>query len=284
VNPVKIIECPRDAMQGFSHFIETEQKIEYINSLLKVGFDTIDFGSFVSPKVIPQMRDTETVLQNLDLSTTKSKLLAIIANTQGAEMAVKYAPINYLGFPFSISETFQVRNTNSTIAQSFERVKYINSLCRDTGKELVIYISMGFGNPYGDPWNTDVVDEWVEKITALGVNIISLSDTVGVANPQSIAYLFGHLIKKYPHIEFGAHLHTRKESWREKIQAAWDNGCRRYDGAINGFGGCPMADDELTGNMPTESLLYFLEDNKIETGLNMQAFEKSMMIATEVFM
>jgi hydroxymethylglutaryl-CoA lyase len=284
VNPVKIIECPRDAMQGFSHFIETDKKIEYINSLLKVGFDTIDFGSFVSPKVIPQMRDTETVLQNLDLSNTKSKLLAIIANTQGAEMAVKHAPIHYLGFPFSISETFQVRNTNSTIAQSFERVKYINTLCRDTGKELVIYISMGFGNPYGDPWNTEVVDEWVEKITALGVNIISLSDTVGVANPQSIAYLFGHLIKKYPHIEFGAHLHTRPESWREKVQAAWDNGCQRFDGAINGFGGCPMADDELTGNMPTESLLYFLEDNKIDTGLDMDAFGKSMMIATGVFM
>jgi hydroxymethylglutaryl-CoA lyase len=283
VNPVKIIECPRDAMQGFSHFIETDKKIEYINSLLKVGFDTIDFGSFVSPKVIPQMRDTETVLQNLDLSNTKSKLLAIIANTQGAEMAVKHAPIHYLGFPFSISETFQVRNTNSTIAQSFERVKYINTLCRDTGKELVIYISMGFGNPYGDVWNNDVVDEWVEKITALGVNIISLSDTVGIANPQSIEYLFGHLIKKYPHLEFGAHLHTRPESWREKVQAAWDNGCRRFDGAINGFGGCPMADDELTGNMPTESLLYFLEDNKIDTGLDMDAFGKSMVQAVNVF-
>jgi hydroxymethylglutaryl-CoA lyase len=280
---VKIIECPRDAMQGFSHFIETDKKIEYINSLLKVGFDTIDFGSFVSPKVIPQMRDTETVLQNLDLSNTKSKLLAIIANTQGAEMAVKHAPIHYLGFPFSISETFQVRNTNSTIAQSFERVKYINTLCRDTGKELVIYISMGFGNPYGDVWNNDVVDEWVEKITALGVNIISLSDTVGIANPQSIEYLFGHLIKKYPHLEFGAHLHTRPESWREKVQAAWDNGCRRFDGAINGFGGCPMADDELTGNMPTESLLYFLEDNKIDTGLDMDAFGKSMVQAVNVF-
>ncbi len=280
---MKIIECPRDAMQGFSHFISTEKKIEYLNSLLKVGFDTIDAGSFVSPRIIPQMRDTEEVLQSIDLKGSKSKLLTIIANTKGAEMAVKHNNVSYLGFPFSISETFQIRNTNSTIAQSFERVKYIHSLCKDNGKELVIYISMGFGNPYGDAWNTDVVDEWTEKMGELGINIISLSDTVGVATPDSIAYLFSHLQKKYPQIEFGAHLHTRKDNWRERVEAAYENGCTRFDGAINGFGGCPMADDDLVGNMPTEFLLQYMNEKNIDTGLNMQAFEKSMFMASSVF-
>lgn len=270
-------------MQGFSRFISTETKIEYINSLLKVGFDTLDFGSFVSPKHIPQMRDTEEVLKNLDLSGSKSKLLAIIANNKGAEMAASHKEISYLGFPFSVSETFQVRNTNSTIAQSFETVKYINTLCRDNGKELVIYISMGFGNPYGDPWNTTVVDEWVDKMAGLGVKTISLSDTVGVATPDKIAYMFGHLIPKYAHIEFGAHLHTRKTNWREKIDAAWNNGCRRFDGAINGYGGCPMAEDELTGNMPTEFLLQFLDEKNIDAGINRAAFNDSMLKAGMVF-
>ncbi len=278
---MKIIECPRDAMQGYIRFINTETKINYINSLLKVGFDTIDAGSFVSAKVIPQMRDTETVLQNLNFS--KSKLLTIVANTKGAEMAVKYENINYLGFPFSISETFQLRNTNSTIAKSFENVKYINSLCKDTGKELVIYISMGFGNPYGDKWNTEVVDEWTEKMATLGIKIISLSDTVGIATPNSIAYLFEHLIKRYPEVEFGAHLHTRKDNWREKVQAAWDSGCQRFDGAINGFGGCPMADDELVGNMPTEFLVQFAQENNITTNLDIAAFEAAMLEAAGVF-
>lgn len=280
---MKIIECPRDAMQGFSHFIPTEKKIEYINGLLRVGFDTLDFGSFVSPKIIPQMRDTETVLQNLDLSATNTKLLAIVANNQGAEAAASHSAVNYLGFPFSISETFQVRNTNSTIAQSFENVKYIHSLCKDNGKELVIYISMGFGNHYGDPWNTDVVDEWVDKMAGLDIKTISLSDTVGVANPETISYLFRHLIKKYSNIEFGAHLHTRQDNWREKVQAAWDNGCRRFDGAIKGFGGCPMADDDLVGNMPTEFLIQFMQENNVETGLDIAAFEKSMLLSTKVF-
>lgn len=270
-------------MQGIHHFIATEKKIDYINSLLKVGFDTLDFGSFVSPKVIPQMRDTETVLKNLNLKGTKTKLSAIIANSKGAEAAIQHAEIDYLGFPFSISETFQVRNTNSTMAQSFESVKYIHTLCKGAGKELVIYISMGFGNPYGDLWNHAVVDEWTDKMGDLGIKIISLSDTVGVANPQSIEPLFDHLIKKYPQLEFGAHLHTRKETWREKIQAAWDAGCRRYDGAIMGYGGCPMADDELTGNMPTEFLLQFMEENNEPTGLDMNAFKESMLIASSVF-
>lgn len=280
---MKIIECPRDAMQGYSRFISTETKIRYINSLLKVGFDTIDAGSFVSPRVIPQMRDTETVLSSLNYQESKSKLLAIVANTRGAEMAVKQKNVTYLGFPFSISETFQLRNTNSTIAQSFEAVKYINALCNEHGKELVIYISMGFGNPYGDKWDTDVASMWTEKMAELGIKIISLSDTVGVATSKSIAYLFGHLIKRYPEIEFGAHLHTRKDNWREKVQTAWDNGCTRFDGAINGFGGCPMADDELVGNMPTEFLIQFAQENNIKTNLDIAAFEKSMLEAAGVF-
>lgn len=270
-------------MQGYSHFISTENKIKYINSLLKVGFDTIDAGSFVSPRVIPQMRDTEEVLTSLDLNNSASKLLTIVANNKGAEMAVKHDVVSYLGFPFSISETFQLRNTNSTIAQSFENVKYINSLCKDTGKELVIYISMGFGNPYGDLWNTDVAGEWTDKMAELGIKTISLSDTVGVATPDSIAYLFSHLIKQYPEIEFGAHLHTRKDNWREKVQTAWDNGCKRFDGAIKGFGGCPMADDELVGNMPTEFLLQFAQENNIENGLDTKAFENSMLEAVGIF-
>lgn len=270
-------------MQGYSHFISTETKISYINSLLKVGFDTIDAGSFVSPRVIPQMRDTETVLKSINYQESSSKLLAIVANTRGAEMAVKQKNVTYLGFPFSISETFQLRNTNSTITQSFEAVKYINALCNEHDKELVIYISMGFGNPYGDKWDTDVASMWTEKMAELGIKIISLSDTVGVATPKSIAYLFGHLIKKYPEIEFGAHLHTRKDNWREKVQTAWDNGCIRFDGAINGFGGCPMADDELVGNMPTEFLLQFAQENNIKTNLDIAAFEKSMLEAASVF-
>lgn len=280
---MKIIECPRDAMQGYSHFIGTETKIKYLNSLLKVGFDTIDAGSFVSPKVIPQMRDTETVLTSINYQESNSKLLAIVANTRGAEMAVKHKNVSYLGFPFSISETFQLRNTNSTIAQSFETVKYINSLCNTNGKELVIYISMGFGNPYGDKWDTDVASKWTEKMAELGIKIISLSDTVGVATPKSIAYLFGDLIKKYPPIEFGAHLHTRKDNWREKVQTAWDNGCTRFDGAINGFGGCPMADDVLVGNMPTEFLLQFAQENNIKTNLDTAAFETAMLEASGIF-
>lgn len=270
-------------MQGYSRFISTETKISYLNTLLSVGFDTIDAGSFVSPRVIPQMRDTETVFNTIDTTSSKSKLLAIVANTKGAEMAVKHSNVSYLGFPFSISETFQLRNTNSTIAQSFEAVKYINSLCKEHNKELVIYISMGFGNPYGDKWDTDVASEWTEKMAELGIKIISLSDTVGVATPKSIAYLFGDLIKRYPGIEFGAHLHTRKDNWREKVQTAWDNGCTRFDGAINGFGGCPMADDELVGNMPTEFLLQFAQEKNINTNLDIAAFEKAMLEASGVF-
>jgi hydroxymethylglutaryl-CoA lyase len=280
---MKIIECPRDAMQGLHDFIPTQKKITYINQLLKVGYDSIDFGSFVSPKAIPQMADTTEVLAGLDLSSTKSKLLAIIANVRGAEQAVQHSQIKYLGFPFSISETFQQRNTNSSIAQSLDSVKQIQELCVKNNKELVIYISMGFGNPYGDEWSIEIAEKWVTEMDSLGVKTISLSDTIGIANPETISYLFSSLIPRFKHIEFGAHLHTTPFAWKEKIEAAYANGCTRYDGAIKGFGGCPMASDNLTGNMPTENLLSFFEEKSIELGLDKKAFIDSMMGAVEVF-
>lgn len=255
---MKIIECPRDAIQGLHHFIPTEKKIAYINQLLASDlFDTIDFGSFVSPRAIPQMADTKAVVEKLDLAETKTKLLAIIANERGALEASAYQQISYLGYPFSVSETFQLRNTNATIAESLERVKAIQDICTKTDKELVLYVSMGFGNPYGDVWNAEIVLEWVEKLKQLGIRIFSLSDTVGIATPESIGYLFGGLIPQYPDLEFGAHLHTTSDTWLEKIKSAYDSGCRRFDGAILGYGGCPMAADELVGNMPTENLLSF---------------------------
>lgn len=279
----KIVECPRDAMQGLHDFIPTEKKIRYINQLLTVGFDTIDFGSFVSPKAIPQLQDTAEVLASLDLSGTKSKLLAIIANYRGAEAAVQYPEIRYLGFPFSISETFQQRNTHSSIAESLDTVKRIQQLCVQHNKELVLYISMGFGNPYGDPWNTEIAEKWVAEMDGLGIRIISLSDTIGIANPESISYLFGSLIPRFPHIEFGAHLHTTPDKWKEKIEAAFASGCKRYDGAIKGFGGCPMASDDLTGNMATENLISFFEEKNVKLNLNKAEFEKSMIASIEVF-
>jgi hydroxymethylglutaryl-CoA lyase len=280
---MKIIECPRDAMQGLHDFIPTQKKITYINQLLKVGYDSIDFGSFVSPKAIPQMADTTEVLAGLDLLSTKSKLLAIIANVRGAEQAIQHSQIKYLGFPFSISETFQQRNTNSSIAQSLDSVKQIQELCVKNNKELVIYISMGFGNPYGDVWNTEIAEKWVTEMDSLGVKTISLSDTIGMANPETISYLFSSLIPRFKHIEFGAHLHTTPFAWKEKIEAAYASGCTRYDGAIKGFGGCPMASDNLTGNMPTENLLSFFEEKNIDLGLDKKAFIDSMMGAVEVF-
>lgn len=280
---IKIIECPRDAMQGLHRFIPTQTKIDYINQLLKVGFDTIDFGSFVSPKAIPQMADTKEVLAGLNLAQTNTKLLAIIANLKGAEMAVQYPEIKYLGFPFSISETFQQRNTNSSIAESLETVKAIQQLCVSNNKELVVYISMGFGNPYGDDWNTEIVEKWVNEMDQLGIKIISLSDTIGIANPETIAYLFKHLIPTFPNIEFGAHLHTTPNTWQEKIAAAYENGCKRFDGAMKGFGGCPMAADDLTGNMPTENMFYYFNNLNLETGLNETEFTNSLLLANQVF-
>lgn len=279
---IKIIECPRDAMQGIKSFIPTDKKVQYIQSLLRVGFDTIDFGSFVAPKAIPQMVDTAEVLALLDLSKTKSKLLAIIANTRGAEEASLHSEINYLGYPFSISENFQMRNTHKTIAQSVVSLGEILEIADKTNKEVVVYISMGFGNPYGDPWNVDIVGDWTERLAKMGVKILSLSDTVGTSNSDNIDYLFSNLIPKYPHIEFGAHLHTTPTTWHEKVDAAYKAGCKRFDGAIQGFGGCPMAKDELTGNMPTEKLLSYFTSMK-NNDLNALSFESSFNEATKIF-
>ncbi|WP_298761696.1 hydroxymethylglutaryl-CoA lyase [uncultured Psychroserpens sp.] len=279
---VKIIECPRDAMQGIKDFIPTEKKVQYIQSLLRVGFDTIDFGSFVSPKAIPQMVDTAEVLAQLDLSGTISKLLAIIANIRGATDACKHPEIDYLGYPFSISENFQMRNTHKTIAQSVVTLSEILEMANKHNKEVVVYISMGFGNPYGDPWDVDIVGEWTERLSKMGVKILSLSDTIGSSNPESIDYLFSNLIPKYPDIEFGAHLHTTPTTWFEKIDAAYKAGCRRFDGAIQGFGGCPMAKDELTGNMPTEKVLSYFTSKK-NNNLNAMSFESAYNEATKIF-
>ncbi|MEL0652369.1 hydroxymethylglutaryl-CoA lyase [Algibacter lectus] len=280
--PVKIIECPRDAMQGIKAFIPTEKKVQYIQSLLRVGFDTIDVGSFVSPKAIPQMVDTSQVLEQLDLSKTTSKLLAIIANTRGAIDACQENVIDYLGYPFSISENFQMRNTHKTIAESVVTLSEILEHADKSSKEVVVYISMGFGNPYGDPWNVDIVGEWTEKLANMGVKILSLSDTVGTSDPESINYLFSNLIPKYPEIEFGAHLHTTPTSWFEKVDAAYKAGCYRFDGAIQGFGGCPMAKDELTGNMPTEKLLSYFTSQK-NNDLNALSFESAYNEASKIF-
>ena len=280
---IKIIECPRDAMQGIKPFIPTQRKVDYIQSLLRVGFDTIDFGSFVSPKAIPQMVDTAEVLAQLDLSQTSSKLLAIIANTQGAELASVHKEIQYLGFPFSISENFQMRNTHKTIAESLVTLQEILNIADKSNKEVVTYISMGFGNPYGDPWNVEIVGEWTEKLANMGVKILSLSDTVGSSTPEVIDYLFSNLIPKYPNIEFGAHLHTTPNKWHEKIDAAYKAGCRRYDGAIQGFGGCPMAKDDLTGNMPTEKMLSYFTAQKANTNTSPMSFESAYNVASRLF-
>ena len=280
---VKIIECPRDAMQGIRDWIPTAQKVQYIQSLLRCGFDTIDFGSFVSPKAIPQMRDTAEVLSKLDLSATKSKLLAIIANVRGAEDAVQHSEINYLGYPFSISENFQMRNTHNTISESLVILEEILNLADKNNKEVVAYLSMGFGNPYGDPWNVEIVGEWTQRLANLGVKILSLSDTVGTSTPEIISYLFTNLIPEYPHIEFGAHLHTTPNAWFEKIDAATKAGCRRFDGAIQGFGGCPMAKDELTGNMPTEKMLSYFTAEKIPCNIHPMSFESAYNEATKIF-
>ena len=280
---IKIIECPRDAMQGIKAFIPTARKVTYIQSLLRVGFDTIDFGSFVSPKAIPQMQDTAEVLSQLDLSKTDSKLLAIIANTQGAIAASQHQPIQYLGFPFSISENFQMRNTHKTIAESLVTLQEILEIADKSHKEVITYLSMGFGNPYGDPWNMEIVGEWTEKLSNMGVKILSLSDTVGSSTPEVIQYLFSHLIPKYPQIEFGAHLHTTPEKWFEKIDAAYSAGCRRFDGAIQGFGGCPMAKDVLTGNMPTEKLISYFTSKKENTNISAMSFESSYNEASKLF-
>lgn len=280
---VKLIECPRDAMQGIKTFIPTEVKVNYLQALLRVGFDTLDFGSFVSPKAIPQMQDTAEVLARLDLSQTRSKLLAIIANTQGALNAAEHQEIQYLGFPFSISENFQMRNTHKTIAESLVTLQEILEIAQGSNKEVVAYLSMGFGNPYGDPWNVEIVGEWTERLAQMGVTILSLSDTIGSSTPEVITYLFSNLIPKYPNVEFGAHLHTTPDKWYEKVDAAYKAGCRRFDGAIQGFGGCPMAKDDLTGNMPTEKMLSYFTAVKAHTGLSPMSFESAYNVASRVF-
>ena len=283
MNKVKLTECPRDAMQGIHDFISTEKKVAYINSTLKCGFDTLDFGSFVSPKAIPQMKDTAEVIEQLDLGLGNSKLLAIIANVRGAEDACKFEEISYLGFPFSISETFQQKNTNSSIAESLKRVEGIQNLCVKHKKELLIYISMAFGNPYGDKWNSDIAIEWTKKLSSFGIKNFAMADTIGVSNPENISYLFSKLIPEFQKLEIGAHLHTTPDTWKEKIEAAYNSGCRKFDSAIKGFGGCPMASDKLTGNMPTENLVSYFNERGINTGIYSNAFLDAMQLALTTF-
>lgn len=280
---LKLIECPRDAMQGLHDYIPSKIKAEYINLLLQVGFDTIDFGSFVSPKAIPQLRDTAEVLDLLDLSNSNSSLLAIVANKRGVEEALKHDQINYLGFPFSISETFQQRNTNSSIEQSLDTVSEILNACNRSGKKAVIYLSMAFGNPYGDEWNNEIAEHWVDKLVQIGTETISLSDTTGVSSPENIEYLFKHLTRQFPDLELGVHLHSTPSASHEKLMAAWESGCRRFDSALKGYGGCPMASDSLTGNIATESLISFLEERNEPSGLDTEKWNKALAYSTNIF-
>lgn len=280
---IKLIECSRDAMQGWPNFIPTEKKIAYINELLKVGFDTIDFGSFVSPKAIPQMADTREVIGNLQLVNSTTKLLAIVANERGAQDAVVYDEISYLGFPFSVSETFQKKNTNSTIAQSLQRVAEIQNLCLKNNKELVVYISMGFGNPYGDAYSEDIVFDWVNKLVAMDNKIISLADTVGLATAGQVKNITGFLVNSLPAIEIGVHLHSTASNWKAKVDAALDAGCSRFDGALKGIGGCPMADDVLVGNMDTELMIPYFDELNLLNNLDMDALKICSRMASEIF-
>ncbi len=279
-----MVECPRDAMQGWKHFIPTEKKVEYLNALLKVGFDILDCGSFVSPKAIPQMADTRDVIPQLHLDGNTTKLLTIIANTRGAEDAVQYDEVSYLGFPFSISETFQLRNTNKTITESLKQVEEIQSLCLQKGKELVVYISMGFGNPYGDEYNADVAIKWVGELVKRGIRTISMADTVGLAKPDTIEYIFSNLVPAFKEVTIGAHFHSTAEKWEEKINTAYNSGCRSFDSAMKGIGGCPMAEDELVGNIATENIVNWAEGKNIPLQLNKEAFRVAWEKAAEIFM
>jgi len=283
LDKLKLIECPRDAMQGIKAFIPTEVKARYINELLQVGFYNIDVGSFVSPKAIPQMKDTADLIKLLDLSSTTSKLSTIVANRRGAHDAVVFDEIDFLGYPFSISETFQLRNTNATIEESFQRVADIQAITIKNDKELLIYISMGFGNPYGDEWNVEIVKSYIRKLYSMGIKKFSLSDTIGVSSPENISYLFSNLIPLFPDVEFNAHLHTTPDKWEEKVHAAYVNGCRSFDGAIKGYGGCPMAKDDLTGNMPMEKMINYFDKNEIATDLDMGKFQSAMDLSSSVF-
>jgi hydroxymethylglutaryl-CoA lyase len=280
---VKLVECPRDAMQGWPHFIPTEKKIQYLNSLLKVGFDTLDFGSFVSSKAIPQMADTKEVISKLNVKDTRTKLLAIVANTRGAEEAVVFDEISYLGFPFSLSPTFQLRNTNSSMEESVQRVESIRELCIKNKKELVVYLSMGFGNPYGDVYNEEILLYWANEMARRGINILSLADTVGLASPEQISFALQTLVPKYPGVSIGVHLHSTPQNWRSKVDAALAAGCKRFDGALKGIGGCPMAQDELVGNMDTERMIPYFEEKSILENIDHEALNNSLRIAADIF-
>lgn len=280
---IQLIECPRDAMQGWAHFIPTDTKVSYLNQLLQVGFDTLDFGSFVSSKAIPQMADTKEVIPRLVLHNSTTKLLAIVANQRGAEEALIYDEISYLGFPFSISTTFQQKNTNSSMEESFDRVKTIQETCLKTGKELVVYLSMGFGNPYGDPYNEEILLEWADAMVKQGIGIISLADTVGLASPEQIRFALSTLIPQYPSVSFGVHLHSTVTNWRDKLDAAYLSGCKRFDGALKGIGGCPMAQDELVGNMDTEKMIPYFREKGLLTQLNINALIESSKQAGKTF-
>ncbi len=280
---IKVVECPRDAMQGIKNWIPTKDKISYIQSILSVGFDIVDFGSFVSPRTVPQMKDTHYVIENLDLSSTKSKLLAIVANLRGAKDACSYSQISYLGYPFSISENFQMRNTNKNIEESISELSKIIELANKNKKEVVVYLSMGFGNPYGDQWNYEIVEKWIDLLYYMNIKTISISDTIGAAKSEDIKTVFSNTVIKYPTIEFGAHFHTKPNEWYEKIDTAYRAGCKRFDSAIQGYGGCPMARDELTGNFPTEKLINYFNSKKIPLNINTLHFESSFNESTKLF-
>ena len=283
MSSIKIVECSRDAMQGIKQWIPSKIKLDYLQSVLSVGFDVVDFGSFVSKRAIPQMSDSAFIIDNLDLSNTKSKLLAIVANERGALDACSHSSLSFLGFPFSISEIFQMRNTNKNINESFEELKRIKDIAEKNNKKLIVYLSMGFGNPYGEPWNYQIVEKWIEKLSSLKIEIISLSDTIGTADPDDIHNIFSNLIPNYIHIEFGAHFHTKPDEWFKKIDSAYNAGCRRFDGAIQGFGGCPMAKDELTGNLPTEKVISYFNSINKKTNINSLNFESCYNHALRLF-
>ena len=283
MSSIKIVECPRDAMQGIKQWIPSEIKLDYLQSVLSVGFDVVDFGSFVSKRAIPQMSDSAYIIDQLDLSNTTSKLLAIVANERGALEACSHSSLSFLGFPFSISEIFQMRNTNKSISESFEELKKIKTISEKYSKNLVVYLSMGFGNPYGEPWNYEIVEKWIDKLSDLKIQVISLSDTIGTAVPDDIFRIFSNIIPKYTQVEFGAHFHTKPDDWFKKIDSAYRAGCKRFDGAIQGFGGCPMAKDELTGNLPTEKLISYFNTLNKNTSINSLNFESCYNHALRLF-
>ena len=278
---LRLIECPRDAMQGLKHFIPTEKKIKFLNLLLDIGFDTLDFGSFVSPKAIPQMADTADIVPHLIKNNTK--LLAIVANYKGALQASQFDKIDLIGFPFSISETFQIRNTHATLNEAFERVAVIQNLCEESGKNLILYLSMGFGNPYNDPWSVDIIDYWLNRMLPLGIRSLQLSDTIGIASPEKITEVFEFTSNQFPTLDIGVHLHTRPDVWLGKMDAAYKAGCRKFDGALLGFGGCPMAKDDLVGNMPMENMIKYVEGLNEPTQYDSDKLKEALEMAHRLY-